>query len=215
MRHMLAIIIPYSSTPQSECVHQFLCLVKSIAKYLPYAYIYVIEQCNDQPFNPGGLLNAGVKVAGMSDTDVLCFLPADFILSESIIDIFFTPLTDNTVRHSTRVKRNGGESNGGGLLMMHQGTFKSVNGFPNDVGGWWCGEGDAFRDRLLLKHYNIEAITPPLRPALNPKANHPDAWEQKRRHKAHAHQNGYNEVCEQIHQTYMYSKRCFHYWVTC
>ena len=74
---MLGIIVPYRAGHQPERLLQMLNFIQTMIHHIPSAYIYIVEQADDRPFNRGALLNIGVHVAGMTDEDVLCFHDVD------------------------------------------------------------------------------------------------------------------------------------------
>lgn len=224
---MLAIIIPYRASTQPERLQQLQTLLFTLQKHIPSAWVYIIEQNDTRPFNRGALLNAGVKFAGMGDDDILCFHDVDLLPCQDIIDEYLIPLEKNTVRHIARVwKRYDSDTYLGGILMMRQGDFKRINGFPNDFWGWG-GEDDELRDRIVRQGYTIErttrgtiidqenmTIAQKLDYLKQTQQKCPDKWEKREWHKAHPNQNGFRELADNIDKHSMYSNNCWHYWVS-
>lgn len=224
---MLAIIIPYRASTQPERVQQLQTLLQTLYTLLPSAWIYIIEQNDNKPFNRGALLNIGVKVAGMTNADIVCFHDVDLLPCQDIIHEYLIPLEKGTVRHVARVwKRYDSDTYLGGILIMRQGDFIAINGFPNDFWGWG-GEDDELRDRILRKGYTIQRTTEGTlidqeNMSLKQKLQHlkdtrqkcMDKWEKREWHQKNQNQNGYRELYENIVYSKAYTKNCIHYWVT-
>lgn len=227
IEYMLAIIIPYRATTQPERLVQLQNLLGTLKKYVPNAFVYIIEQNDKKPFNRGALLNVGVKVAGMGDNDILCFHDVDLLPGEDIIDEYLIPLAPRTVRHIARAwKRYDSDTYMGGIVLMRQGDFKRANGFPNDFWGWG-GEDDEFRERVVGKGYNIErtrigtiydqeqlTVAQKLQYLKETGQKCPDKWERRKWHKEHPDADGYAQLVEKVDYIHMYNPNCFHYWVS-
>lgn len=224
---MLAIIIPYRASTQPERRDQLKNLLDAFAKFIPSAYVYIMEQHDDKPFNRGALLNVGIKVAGMGDNDVICFHDVDLLPCENLIQEYLIPLDRGTVRHIARVwKRYDSDTYLGGILLMNQGDFIAINGFPNNFWGWG-GEDDELRDRIQRHGLTIQRsehgkLIDQEHMTLSQKLSHlkrtqqkcPNKWEMRQWNKEHPNQDGYKQVQDSIFYHHMYSKQCFHYWVS-
>lgn len=221
---MLAIIVPYRAGHQPERLLQMLNFIQTMIHHLPSAYIYIIEQSDDRPFNRGALLNIGVHVAGMSKDDIICFHDVDLLPCVDIIAEYLIPLPENTVRHIGRAwKRYDSDTYLGGILMMRHSDFIAVNGYPNDFFGWG-GEDDELRDRIQRAGLNIErnvygTIIDQERMTLKQKLSHlqkmhqkcGDKCERREWHRQHPGQYGFLQNEYKIVKMNTYSPHCFHY----
>lgn len=221
---MMGILIPYRASTQPERLKQLLNLIHSLQTQLPEAFLYIIEQDCTRPFNRGALLNIGVKIAGLSDADVLCFHDVDLLPHPDIIIDYKKHLNPKTVRHIGSYESDS-HIFGGGILLMYQRDFKVLNGFPNDF--WGCGgEDDEFHDRIQHQGFHIERckgrIIDHECPTLEEKTirlqltNPKCAAKLERRawHQKHLYKAGYQQVEECISHHAAYSKRCRHYKVS-
>tara|TARA_B110001450_G_C17666386_1_gene499729 strand:+ start:1012 stop:1689 length:678 start_codon:yes stop_codon:yes gene_type:complete len=221
---MLSIIVPYRASHQPERLLHMLNFIQTMIHHLPSAYIYIVEQTDDRPFNRGALLNIGVHVAGMDAEDVICFHDVDLLPCADIVAEYLIPLPDKTVRHIGRAwKRYDSDTYLGGILLMRQCDFIDVNGYPNDFFGWG-GEDDELRDRIQRAGLNIErnvygTIIDQENLTLEQKLSHlkkthqkcVDKWERRAWHRQHPGQHGFKQVKYEINKVNIYSPRCLHY----
>ena len=221
---MLCIIIPYRATTQPERHHQLVNLIYGLSLQLPSAQIWIIEQYDNKPFNRGALLNIGVKIAGLSENDVICLHDVDLLPHTDIINEYITPLPLNTVRHIGRAwKRYDTDTYLGGILMMRQGDFIKLNGYPNDFWGWG-GEDDELRDRINDHGMDIQRSTGTIIDQENltlsekmiklkqTKQKCPDKWERRAWHRKHPGVFGLAQVSEKIiGNCRSYGEKCTHY----
>jgi len=220
---MLYIVIPYRASTQPERRKQLVNLIYSLKLQLPSVYILIIEQYDDQPFNRGALLNIGVKLAGRSSDDVVCFHDVDLLPHPDIIGEYLTPLPENTVRHIGRAwKRYDTDTYLGGILMMRQGDFVKINGYPNDFWGWG-GEDDELRDRINDHNMHIQRSTGTILDQENltlpekmiqlkvSKQKCPDKWERRAWHREHPSAFGLAQVSERVMNGPTSGVKCIHY----
>ena len=221
---MLCIIVPYRATTQPERKDQLVNLIYGLSLQLPGAYIYIIEQYDDQPFNRGALLNIGVKIAGLSKSDIICFHDVDLLPHPDIIHEYMLPLAENTVRHIGRAwKRYDTDTYLGGILMIRVGDFIKINGYPNDFWGWG-GEDDELRDRIndhemhiqrsrgtILDQENL-TLSEKMIKLKQSKQKCSDKWERRACHRKHPGAFGLAQVSERIIDNgFAYGERCIHY----
>ena len=221
---MLGIIVPYRATTQPERKEQLINLIYGLSLQLPSAYIYIIEQYDNQPFNRGALLNIGVKIAGLANSDIICFHDVDLLPYPDIVHEYTIPLPENTVRHIGRAwKRYDTDTYLGGILMIRHGDFIKINGYPNDFWGWG-GEDDELRDRINDHGMHIQRSTGTIVDQENltlsekmiklkqSKQKCPDKWERRAWHRKHPGAFGLAQVSERIiNNGFAYGERCIHY----
>lgn len=220
---MLAIIIPYRASTQPERAEQLAKLRETIVTHLPEAFVAVIEQDDDRPFNRGALLNTAIDCMGLGTDATMCFHDVDLLPQEDILDAYRDPLPKNTVRHIGHAwKRYNSDSYLGGILMIRSGDFLAINGFPNDFWGWG-GEDDELRDRITRAKMNIErpkgTIIDQENMTLEQKMIHlkqtkqkcPDKWERREWHRAHPNQLGIRQLDYQVTQVMLETKRWIHF----
>tara|TARA_B110000285_G_scaffold235601_1_gene318535 strand:- start:39463 stop:40143 length:681 start_codon:yes stop_codon:yes gene_type:complete len=220
---MLCIIVPYRATTQPERKDQLINLIYGLSLQLPDAYIYIIEQYDDQPFNRGALLNIGVKIAGLSKSDIICFHDVDLLPHPDIVHEYTIPLPENTVRHIGRAwKRYDTDMYLGGILMIRVSDFMRINGYPNDFWGWG-GEDDELRDRIndhnmtiqrckgtILDQENL-TLSQKMIKLKQSKQKCPDKWERRAWHRKHPGAFGLAQVSERmINNGFAYGERCIH-----
>lgn len=153
---MLILIVPYRARHQPERLFQLSLFIQTLLHHIPSAYIYIIEQADDRPFNRGALLNIGVHIATMSKEDIICFHDVDLLPCADIVAEYLIQLPTKTVRHIGRAwKHYDTDRYLGGILMMRKSDFLSINGYPNDFFGGG-GEDDEIRDRIQRAGINIE-----------------------------------------------------------
>lgn len=223
-KNMLCIIVPYRATTQPERKEHLINLIYSMSLQLPSAYIYIIEQYDDQPFNRGALLNIGVKIAGLSDNDVICFHDVDLLPHPDIINEYKIPLPLGTVRHIGHAwKRYNTDTYLGGILMIRVSDFVKINGYPNDFWGWG-GEDDELRDRIndhgmyiqrstgtILDQENL-TLSEKMIKLKQTKQKCPDKWERRAWHRKHPGAFGLAQVSERIiNGSVTYGEKCIHY----
>jgi len=154
---MLFVVIPYRATNQPERTEQLGIFLDVMPRLLPEARFLVVEQCDDEKFNKGMLLNAGVCELQMDPEDTVCLHDLDLIPEGLIVKEYTRTLRINTARHIgnaaivglQRYKHNKKPGSGcfGGVCLMHASYFIRVNGFPNDF--WaWGGEDDVLGLRV-------------------------------------------------------------------
>ena len=220
---MLAIIIPYRASTQPERAQQLEKLREIITTRLPEAFVAVIEQDDDLPFNRGALLNTAIDCMGLGGDAIMCFHDVDLLPQEDILDAYRKPLPPNTVRHIGHAwKRYNSDSYLGGILMIRASDFLEINGFPCDFWGWG-GEDDELRDRIQRAKMNIERPTGTIvdleNMTLEQKMIHlkktnqkcPDKWERREWHKAHPNKHGIYQLDYQVTQAILETKKWLHF----
>jgi len=165
---MLFVVIPYRATNQPERAEQLRIFLDVMPNLLPEAQFLVVEQCDDEKFNRGMLLNAGVCELKMDPDDTVCLHDVDLIPEGDIVKEYTRTLSPNTARHIgnaaivglQRYQYNKKPGSGcfGGVCLMRVSDFIRVNGFPNDF--WaWGGEDDVLGlrvSRCTLPSLHIE-----------------------------------------------------------
>jgi len=221
---MLVIIVPYRAKSQPERLLQLINLIQTLINHIPSAYIYIIEQADDRPFNRGALLNIGVHISNVSPKDILCFHDVDLLPCSDIIAEYLIPLPHQTVRHIGRAwKRYDSDSYMGGILMMRHRDFTDVNGYPNDFFGWG-GEDDELRDRIQRVGLKVErnvygtiidqeqlSLAEKLSLLKTTHQKCPDKWERREWHRNHPGTSGFHQLDYDIVKVNLYSPNCFHY----
>ena len=212
---MLIFIAPYRASDQPERLHQLQLFVHTIKCFLPNAYIFIVEQYDNKPFNRGGLLNIGVSVCGSGREDVLCFHNLNILPTTEVIQEYGKPLPPKTVRH---IRSTNSHEKLGGVILMRSGDFHDINGFPNDY--WGCGgEDDELHYRILSNDMRIERVEGTmlqlnkLQPPSPTSAIPNNRWERCDWHRAHPGEQGLGQIEEKILRSDCCDPKMYHYQV--
>ncbi len=220
---MLIIAVPYRATDQPERYCQLLVFLKTMEEFLPSAYIFILEQNDNNLFNRGALLNCIIAISGAGKNAILCFHDVDLLPTKDILDEYIRPLENKTVRHIGRAwKRYDSDTYLGGILLMKSQDFCDINGFPNDFWGWG-GEDDELRDRIIRHGLKIErsegtiidqenlTLQKKLHVLKKSGQKCKDKWERRDWHKQNPNKKGLNDLEQDITSCVQYSPTCFHY----
>jgi len=220
---MLIILVPYRATDQPERAEQLKRFVGCMKQKLPAAYVAVLEQADDRPFNRGALLNAGIECMGAGGDAILCLHDVDLLPQDDILDEYCAPLPESTVRHIGRAwKRYDSDSYMGGILLIRARDFQRVNGFPNDFWGWG-GEDDELRDRIQRAGLAVErsegtivdqeGLTLQQKLARLRKSGQKcrDKWERRAWHTTHPGADGVRQLAYQIVDVQHVHRHLYHF----
>jgi hypothetical protein len=128
------------------------------ADVIAKSHVYVVEQTQDGIFNKGLLFNSGFDyIDNIGGYEYMILDDVDQIPTEKQDPeiYYFHPqpaklmgeTTRKVARNATEEKRKLSPSNLGGALMMTPHTYKRVNGFSNNCGGWG-GQEDNMAKRI-------------------------------------------------------------------
>jgi hypothetical protein len=153
LRHdkRLAILIPFRNR-EAHLEQLLACLKKNLANSNINHTVFVVDQCDDNLFNRGKLINTGVAIAG-DDFDYYCFhdvdmLPVDcdYGFPSAPLRLYSSIISDEGIREVSSVCF-------GGMISISRQDFAAANGFSNQF--WhWGKEDDNFLLRLLLAGLN-------------------------------------------------------------
>lgn len=151
MQSKWCIIIPYRN--RDEHLSKF---VPHYNKLFPEIPIYIIEQCNDKPFNLGKLINIGFLQEGIQ-YDYFAKHDIDMLARKGMCDYSqpTNPTHIATMCSQFRYKmpyRN----YFGGVNLFLKNQFINVNGYPNNLNGWGA-EDDILRESFIKKGYTLES----------------------------------------------------------
>jgi predicted glycosyltransferase involved in capsule biosynthesis len=124
-------------------------------------HIFLVEQCDSQPFNRGKLLNVGVVEALQSaEFDYFAFHDIDMLPLSGAVDYSFPPQP----RHlATCVQQFQWQmpypDYFGGVTLVNTVQFIEANGYPNRYWGWG-GEDDEFYRRLAMLKLTVQRREP-------------------------------------------------------
>jgi len=146
----LAIIIPYRDRP--EHLAEFIPAVRAhLAIAWRSADLFIVEQCDEKPFNRGKLCNVGFNLLAPVYTHVVFhdvdMLPetADYSECEAVAQL---------VRTASQFGPAGAPVDFfGGVTMFTKEAFAQVNGFNNNYWGWGCEDDDLL---LRCRHHGLE-----------------------------------------------------------
>jgi hypothetical protein len=134
----LAVIVPYRD--RKTQLSRFL---KHMETYLSeYTYqIFIIEQCDNKPFNRGKLLNIGYKIACEHQCDYFVFHDVDMLPYK--VDYSYT---DKPLHLATHLQENDYETTFfdyfGGVTLFNKEDFATINGYSNEYWGWGFEDDD-------------------------------------------------------------------------
>jgi hypothetical protein len=134
----LAVIVPYRD--RKNQLKRFLTHMEN---YLgDYVYqIFVIEQCDNKPFNRGKLLNIGYKIACENNCDYFVFHDVDMLPYK--VDYSYT---DKPLHLATHLQENDYETTFfdyfGGVTLFNKEDFARINGYSNEYWGWGFEDDD-------------------------------------------------------------------------
>ncbi len=110
------------------------------------ADVYVVEQCDERPFNRGALLNTGVALLAPDYTHVVLH-DVDLI---PLRDVDYSPcdMPTQLCGHATQFGTQGPPAGYfGGATMFPREQFLAIDGYNNNYWGWGC-EDDDLLDRV-------------------------------------------------------------------
>lgn len=136
----LAIIIPYRDREQH--LKKFIPHMNQFLKNKIVYDIYLIEQCDDKPFNRAKLLNIGF-VSSQDKADYFCFHDIDLLPINAECD--YSPVVgvckmSYYVSQFNFVTRPTDEL--GGVTLIDKESFIKVNGYCNLYYGWGVEDND-------------------------------------------------------------------------
>jgi predicted glycosyltransferase involved in capsule biosynthesis len=107
-----------------------------------YTYqIFIIEQCDNKPFNRGKLLNIGYKIACEHQCDYFVFHDVDMLPYK--VDYSYT---DKPLHLATHLQENDYETTFfdyfGGVTLFNKEDFATINGYSNEYWGWGFEDDD-------------------------------------------------------------------------
>jgi hypothetical protein len=138
---------------------------------IPYT-LFVVEQCDEQLFNKGRLMNAGTKIAG-DEFDYYCFHDVDMLPIDCTYGYPSAPLRLYTEIMTVDGNREVSSVCFGGVISISRNDFTAANGFSNNF--WhWGKEDDNFLMRLLLIGRN---------PLVDSKGSYAEIEESSNRHR--------------------------------
>jgi beta-1,4-galactosyltransferase 3 len=144
------IIVPYRN--REEHLNKF---VPHYNKLFPDVDIIIVEQCNDNPFNLGKLVNIGFMEKGIN-YDYFAKHDVDMLGRKISVDYSFpnNPTHIATMCQQFRYRMPYKDYFGGVNLFTKE-QFYNVNGFPNNLNGWGA-EDDILRESFIEKGYTID-----------------------------------------------------------
>lgn len=139
--HKLAIIVPFRD--REGHLKKF---VPHMTSYLEGKNvdfdIFVVEQCDDKPFNRAKLLNIGFAET-KDEYDYFCFHDVDLLPADNNCDYSFC---EGVCKLSYYVSQFNftprPTSELGGVTMFDRHSYELVNGYSNDYWGWGVEDND-------------------------------------------------------------------------
>lgn len=150
-KHKLGVIVAYRE--RKEHLKQFIPHIQNFLKDLPH-HIYIIEEEDNVPFNPGKLRNVGFTLA-KEKCDYVCFHDVDMLPKSA--DYSYP---DHPILLATHVEQFDFDvpypQYFGGVTLFNCKDFEKINGYCNSYWGWGC-EDDDLRLRCLYKKLKIDS----------------------------------------------------------
>lgn len=144
-------IVPYRNR-----VEHLKVFVPHYNKLFPNIPIYIVEQCNDLPFNLGKLINIGFlgfgqKYSYFAKHDI------DMIVRKGMYDYSEPINPTHLATMCSQFKYKMPYKNYfGGVNLFKRYHFAHVNGFPNNLNGWGA-EDDILRESFLETGYKLDS----------------------------------------------------------
>ena len=143
--HKAGIIVPYR-----DRADQLKAFIDTLNSTLNIEWeLIVVEQTDDKPFNRGKLLNVGYTKAKELGCDYVITHDVDLLPVE--VDYSYKDHVAHLIGHLDTppgFKRDNFDEYIGGVTLIPNDVFESVNGYPNDYWGWGF-EDDSFLLRLF------------------------------------------------------------------
>ncbi len=197
---MLKVIVPFRCTDQPERIFQLQLFIHTMQAFFPSVQIFIMDQSGTGPFNRGFLLNAGAKISGAEEDDIICFHNLNKLPSIDCLHCYVNPLPRNTVRH---LRDTGSHSKLGNIIFVRYSDFLKINGYPNDLYG--CTGADSELHMRILKGglrierkegtlLNMSQIQPPS--PTNQQVF--TQWDKLDWHRQHPNHQGLAQLCDNI-----------------
>jgi hypothetical protein len=164
----LGVIVPYRDRPahlKKFTQHTFDYLKKSNTEF----EIIVVEQIDDKPFNRGKLLNIGYLKAKELGCNYIVFHDVDMLPLEVDYSYSEVPLhlATNFDLEYEKAKNLEFDDYFGGVTMMSNSTFETINGYSNLYWGWGfedddllfrCAEKNILLDKKVIGKKEVKKV---------------------------------------------------------